>query len=191
MKYFFIDTLGDLDDEELCFLAKTPKGIGIKYYKLMKGLPIGGDYPHPAEIHMSEEYEGLKLASLIGHVKSYLVLERQVVQVIQKYCPGIVIEYLPFTLINHKGRVHSEDYFIVNPIGSFDCLNHKSSQITYHKKEISRIDRYMLDSDKLKSAPALFRIPEMPDKYIINEELAKAFDEHGFTNIVLTEIAQK
>ncbi|MBW2737594.1 MAG: hypothetical protein JRE64_01845 [Deltaproteobacteria bacterium] len=74
MKYFFIDTLGDLDDEELCVLTKAPKGIGIKYYKMAEGLPIGTDYPNPAEIHMSDEHEGLKLASLIGHLESYLVL---------------------------------------------------------------------------------------------------------------------
>ncbi len=47
----------------------------------------------------------------------------------------IEIEFLPFTLYNHKKRVHSKDHFFINPIGGYDCLNEIASGITYDKDD--------------------------------------------------------
>lgn len=193
MKFYFIDVLGNLDDEELCFINNLPKNMGLSFYMPAKGERMDDEYPNPAFVHMSLEEKGLKLASLLGNTHNYLKLHQSVVDVIQQSCADIEIEYLPFQLINHKGRVHSDEYFIVNPIGTFDAMNLNKSQIKYfrgNKDKIVSIKRYVLDPEKLAQAPALFRLPQKPTYYIIREDLAQAFNEHGFTNIVLREIEQ-
>jgi hypothetical protein len=191
MKYFFIDTLGELDDSNLCILDKPPQGLGVKYYRMSKGKKIGNYYPNDAKIYMSDENPGTKLASLIGNTKSYLIVSNAMKEVIEKYCSSCEIEYLPFILYNHKKRVHSKDYFIINPIGTCDCLNLKASQIEYLDGEVVGVDRFVLDPRRLEDAPAIFRIKEAPRKYVINEELAKNLEERGFTNVILEEIQQK
>lgn len=187
MKYFLIETLGNLDDPRLCILDSPPKGLGVKYYRMMKGKKISDDYPNDAKIFMSDKYMGIKLSSMIGNTNSYLIVSLEMKEVIEMHCKAEV-EYLPFTLYNHKKRVHSTDYFIVNPIGAIDCLNHKASQIEYLRDRIVGIDKFVLDSKMLETAPALFRVNEDPTQYIINEELAKAFELSGFTNVILEEI---
>ena len=68
------------------------------------------------------------------------------------------LEVFPFTLINHKGRVHSRDYVFLNPLGTFDCLNMKLTQCKrYSSGKIMKITKFVLDRDKIAKAPDLFR----------------------------------
>jgi len=197
MKYFFIDTLGEVDGER-AVLDSAPRELGLEYYRLAEGVRIGKAYPADARIYMSKKYRGVKLDSLLGNTKSYLIVKRPVIEVIEAHSADADIEYLPFTLFNQKKRVQSKDYFIVNPVGTLDCLNLESSEIEYldAKDEPSHgavvaVEKFVLDPGKLARAPALFRIKEEPDRYVINEQLADAFGKAGFTNILLTEIEQQ
>ena len=189
MKYFTIDTLGNLNDPRLCVLDEVPEGVGIKYYCMMKGKRIGADYPADAKLYMSDKYTGIKLSSLIGNTKSYLIVCGEMKDVIDSHCSAEV-EYLPFTLYNHKKRIHSKNYFIVNPIGALDCLNLEASKIKYFKDRVVSVDKFVLDPKKLANAPSLFRIKEDPTEYVINQQLANAIKEGKFTNVVLREIEQ-
>jgi hypothetical protein len=197
MRYFFVDTLGDLDDPQLCVLDGVPEGIGAGYSNICRGRPIAAEYPADAKIHMSPDRSGLKLASLIGNTNSFLQVHRSVKDVIaaqhDRRGTKWQIEYLPFVLINHKGRAHSSDYFLVNPIGAVDCVDRSRSVIRYFKGNMDKvvgIDRLVLDPDKLRDAPPLFRIKEAIDEYVVDETLKAAFEEHGFTNLILKEIEQ-
>ncbi len=197
MKYFFIDTLG-ISGEGWCFLDTIPVGLGLSGYMPAKGQRVGNDYPEDAKTYMSDEYTGIRLASLIGNTRSYLILATAVKEIIAAQCVGLDIEYLPFTLYNHKKREHSKDYWIVNPIGTRDCLNLELSEIKYFNKPgdayhgaVISVRKHVLDPAKLKDAPALFRIKEGPREYVINETLANIFRERSFTNMRLTEIEQQ
>jgi hypothetical protein len=194
MKYFFINTLGEVDGER-AILDGAPRELGLEYYRPARGLPVADLFPEDARIVMSKKYKGVKLDSLLGNTKSYLIVKQPVRKVIEAHCAKAAIEYLPFTLYNQKKRVQSKDYVIVNPIGTVDCLNLDESEIEYldepgdaYHGSVVGVDRFVLDPARLKDAPALFRIKEQPSEYVINEKLAAAFEKEGFTNIVLTEI---
>lgn len=198
MKHYFIKTLGRSTTEGWCVLHAPPEGLGVSDYRLAEGDPIGSRYPSDARIYMSDESSGIRLGSLIGNTKSFLIVATVVKEVIEQHCAGVEIEYLPFTLYNHKKREHSRDYWIVNPIGTRDVLNLKASEIEYLNKPgdpyhgaVVGVDKFVLDSKKLKDIPALFRIKEAPSKYVINELLAQAFQERQFTNMLLKEIEQQ
>ena len=86
-------------------------------------------------------------------------------------------------------RVRSRDYFFVNPLGGFDAVNVKASDIKYHRSgAIVGIRKLVLDAEKSSAAPALFRLQQNLQLYIVNESLARAFQEQGFTNVVLREL---
>ena len=197
MKYYKVDILGDLDNE-YCLLEGAPENCGVNYYRMAVGEPMADYYPANAEFHMSEESPSIKMGSLIGSTKSFLILHESVVEVIKQFCQEVEIEYLPFTLFNLKGRVHRKDFYIVNPIGTVDCLNHGASKIErFHQEgdpydgDVIEIDEIVLDPQKLQNAPALFRIREDPSNYFIDENLAKAFTQSGFKNIILEDIRQE
>jgi hypothetical protein len=191
MRYHLINTLGHLADPSLCIIDQTPAGLGVKYFYMMEGKVIGDSYPANAAIRMSDKYEGTKLSSFLGNTESYLIGSKMVKEMIQTHYQGD-IEYLPFTLYSPRGAVHSLDYFIINPIGTFDCLDLKSCDIKYlpNKNKIVKIRKFVLDAKKVEDAPPLFRIHEDPTEYVINDTLLSAFQEAGCTNLVVKELEQ-
>jgi hypothetical protein len=198
VKYYFVETLGSSDSGSNCILDNIPVGLGLAGYMPAKGERVGSEYPEDAKIYMDDEHPGIRIGSLIGNTNSYLIVATAVKEIIAVQCANVDIEYLSFTLYNHKKREHSKDYWIINSIGTRDCLNLDLSEIEYFNEPgdpydgaVVSVDRFVLDPAKLKDAPALFRIKEEPREYVINETLAKIFQEQGFTNIRLTEIEQQ
>ncbi|MFP2931995.1 imm11 family protein [Pyxidicoccus sp. 3LG] len=189
MKFFNIQILGDPNDESLCMLDRFVQGLERDDYKVMRGKRFGADYPaDPADarIFMSPDRRGMKLCSLIGNTHNMLVVSSQFKAAIEKHCQGVDIEYLPFTLYDHRKRVHSRDYFIINPIGTFDCLDEAASGVKYGSQPdfVIGLDELVLDRNKVKDAPQLFRVKQKPAEYIIGVELGREMFNLGLTNIV-------
>jgi len=159
---------------------------------MAEGESIIDEWPEHARLDMDKSEPGIRLADLIGNTQSYLILSKRVKEVIESMIPKDV-EYLPVEIFNHKGRLASKDYFIVNPIGAVDCLHLKKSKIIYDEPgsdEIIDIDEFVLDKKKLKNVPHLFRIKEDPGEYVMSQALALEFKKHQFTNIYSWELEQ-
>ncbi|RKG83445.1 hypothetical protein D7V88_24090 [Corallococcus terminator] len=138
---------------------------------------------------MSEEHPGIQVSSLLGNSINYLIVSKEFKETIEAHCPRVEVEYLPFDLHDHRGRLFSRDYFIINPIGTHDCLDEESSGIKYGPDGgVVAIRNPMLHPDKVAGAPALFRVRHKPTVYVIDEVLVAAIREKGFTNIVLSEL---
>ncbi|WP_238384905.1 imm11 family protein [Hahella chejuensis] len=179
-----------MDDEGLVVLDHSPVGIGAHYSRLRGGKSVKDYYPENAVVHMSEDREGLKLASLIGSTESYLILHKDVKAIIESRIGNDNIEYFPFTLLNHKNKPHTGDYFFINPLTIMDCLDTKASQVKYWRDTDKVIDigEYILDTQKVENAPAIFRVKEHVSSYIISEELVNDFIQAGFTNLIMTKL---
>src|SRR3990172_7939383 len=128
MRYFEIKK-SPLVDKTYCFLWSKPRAVGIAGYMMAKGLPIGGEYPADVPWQMCKEVPGKRLPSLIGTSCNLLVVARPLRDILEQ--AGAPIECLPFTLLDHKKRVASQDYFIINPLGTFDCLDLQKSHIVW------------------------------------------------------------
>lgn len=190
MRFFELETLGDLNDSELLFLDQEPGVMGLDGYCLAAGEPIGDSYPADVKVQPSEERTGIQLSSVLGNNFNYLIVSGAMKDIIAQHCPKAAIEYLPFTLLDHRGRVRGQDYFFVNPLGGIDGVDVKASDIKYHRSgAIVGIRKLVLDPEKLLDAPALFRLQQDPQLYVVSEPLARAFHEQGFTNVVLRELA--
>lgn len=189
MKFFELETLGDLNDSELLFLDQEPEVMGLDGYCLAAGEPIGSAYPADVKIQPSEERTGIQLCSLLGNNFNYLIVSGAMKELIAQHCAKAAIEYLPFTLMDHRGRVRSRDYFFVNPLGGIDAVDVDASDIKYHRSgAIVGIRKLVLDSRKLREAPGLFRLKQDLQLYVVSEPLARAFQERGFTNLMLREL---
>jgi len=191
VKIFYIDTLGDLRDQSLCVLDGVPEGIGLKYSFLVKGRELSDSYPENAAIRMSDDREGIKLASLIGNTNRFLIVNTKIKEIIENKSDlesKMKIEYLPVSIINHKNKVHSDDYFIINPVGYIDVVDYDLSVINYFKDKVLSIKRLILDETKIELAPVIFRIKEDPTKYFMKDILTNAINEGDFSNIKFIEV---
>ncbi|AEI64053.1 imm11 family protein [Corallococcus macrosporus] len=190
MNYFLIETLGDTNDSSLCLIDSEPEGMGLESYYLSVGKKAAPFFPENARLQMSDAYPGIVAGSLIGNIKRFLLVDAKTREIFARLCPGVEIEYLPFTLYNHKGRIHSRDYGFVNPVGAVDCLDFTESQIEYLGRDIVRIEERVLDPRKLRHAPDLFRIERDAQRYVISERMVDALEASDPTNILVTELAQ-
>lgn len=190
MRFRLLDTMGNANDRDLCFLNQFVEGIEGKSYATNLGERLSPFYPKDARIPMSPEHPGIKLSAMIGNGRSMLIVSSAFKEAIQKHCTN-EIEYLPFTLYDHRNRPYSKDYFIINPIGTFDCLDLEASDISWSTKapkKILRIRKYVLDRAKMQSAPQLFRVDGDPSEYVLGRELAREMYDRKLTNILWKEL---
>ena len=189
MRYFQINTLGDDIDKSLAFAD-----CGIENYsgegRLYRGERAGSEYPPDARIYLQIESPGLKLRSLLGNTACYLIINTELKTILETLDLGQV-EILPFTLYDHRKRPLSKDYWIVNPLGTFDCVNRAASEIEFWDEDPTKIvgvDKLVFDAKKLEGAPDLFRVPESPYEYFCSQRVPMAWQHKGFTNLFMDEI---
>lgn len=182
-RFFLWDVLGDSNDTKLCVIDESVPQAGF-------GEKTGPDYPKDARIYLSKK-GGTELSSFLANTESVLIGSGELKAAIEKYSEGTEIEFLPFTLYDKKKQVCGTDYYIINPIGTFDCLDFKASKITWDDDEpgeIIRIRKHVLDKKKLKNAPQLFRIDKDPCEYVVGLKLVRELQAKNLTNIFLEEL---
>ncbi|HEY6006440.1 MAG TPA: DUF1629 domain-containing protein [Anaeromyxobacter sp.] len=188
---FYQIELMPTDNPDFVFIDNPPEGTSADAFQMAEGERMAADYPRDARIYLTDESPGLVLPSLIGNTRSLLIVVKAIKEVLES--AGGDVEYLPFTLYNHKKRVASRDYFIVNPIGTFDCIDFKKSKIKYSKASpnvILKIEKLVLDAKKLEKAPDFFRIDRQPSRYVVSDRLGKKIAALKPTNVFIHKLDQ-
>ncbi|NTX02422.1 imm11 family protein [Myxococcus sp. CA040A] len=189
MQFFQLDTLGNVNDSELGLSDGAPEGMELHSYCMAFGDSTHLLYPAEAKISLREDRPGIKLSSLLGNTNSYLIVHSTMKDVIEAHCQGIEVEFLPFDLHDHRKRLYSRDYFIINPLGTHDCLDPVASGVQRGPEgSVIHVESYTLDPRKATHLPRLLRPNEDPSVYIVSEELASALRDKGFTNVQLNPL---
>jgi hypothetical protein len=191
MDFFQWETTGDVNDDSLCFVADGPEGMGLELAYLQLGKPAQQFVPPDPKIALRKEHPGIKLSGFLGNSKNFLILSKAGVAVIEKLCSAQKHEVFPFTLLNHKKRVHSTDYALVNPLTFVAALDQGASEVKLSPKgKVESVERYVLSKAKVADAPHLFRLAEKPVEYVFSRELGRALNAAGVTNVFGTPLDQ-
>lgn len=187
MQYYVVNTLGG-PDPGLAFVRSPPEGLGLMAVRPATGEAVGAAYPDPADIYL-EPRSGIELPSLIGNTLGYLIVSSRMKDVMSRLRALGRAELLPVRIHHEKKRLHTSDYWIVNPLGSIDCVNRSASKIQRGEAGPPDVtaDRLVLNPHKAEGND-LFRVPEDPRRYVVSERLANALARHGFTNVLLDAI---
>jgi hypothetical protein len=171
MNYYALDTLAQLDPD-LCVLRNKPKGIEHLTYKMMSGESIKGEYPKDAHITMSDKEDGIVLGGLVGNTCGLLIVVSAIKNLILEHDQAHdQIEFLPIRILNHKKKLASDDYFIVNPLGTDDVLDLEKSDIKRTKNgDVVAVKHMFLQRQKINPKKALFRPKEDHHVYIARED---------------------
>jgi hypothetical protein len=184
MDFFVLDTQGNLNDSSLCLVDDPPVGMGMHDYCLARGVKAKPHYPDNAKVFLRTEHPGLKLPGILGNLNGYFIGSSKAKEIVEQHCPDEEIEFLPFALYNQKKKLHSSDYWFINPIGGFDSLNEPACGIKYDAKgTVVTMEAIVLAAKKLDKAPDLFRILKAPQEYVVSRRLAQAFKDGGVSNV--------
>jgi len=184
--FYLVDTMA-ATSRELCFLREVPDGTDDLSYRMAMGYRMGSDYPQDARVAMSRDKPGFQLASVIGNTNAFLIVDAVMRETIAGARLGEV-EFLRLAIIDHKRRVASADYCIVNPIGTVDCMDLEASTIEWFEDEIVEVEQHVFDRNKVVDAPDLFRVKQTPRAYVMSKALADRCQAAGATNLVLTPV---
>lgn len=190
MDYFRIE-LCPTEDKSLCVLEDGPEGTQPFGYCMARGESALGDYPPDAKWYMTRRWPGIKLASLLANTANLLVVNRALKDAIAGL--GVPVESYGFALYDHKKRLASRDYFIVNPLGTHDVLDLKASTIEWSPDdptEVVDVEEMVLDIRKLKAAPPLLRVKEDPEAILVERAAARKLAALKPTNFYLREVSQ-
>lgn len=189
MKYARLGTVST-DNPEFCFVGSVSHDASTW---LGRGEPVGDRYPTDplsVEIPLDPDFPGVELPDLIGNTRGLLILSAKA----REAFAAAELELGPcevcrFTLVNHKGRVHSTDYAFVNPLGGHDIAHPSSDFMRYTRsQQIYGCKRWVLDANKLVGKPDLLRAEQVRKHYFVSERLVEVIRSEGLTNFELSNV---
>ncbi|AZZ95317.1 hypothetical protein EUZ85_02260 [Hahella sp. KA22] len=157
---------------DLAFFHRPfPEEVKPWRYKLVFGKGrISGHLTEEPIVYMEPGEPGKVLADVVGNTHSVLMVSKRYQEVMAGLKMG-EIEFQQVCIYNHKRRLVSKDYYLVNPLESWDVLDHESSEIRYYNDKVLAIDRLIFDARKAVAAPDLFRLKEAPNRYFASSTL--------------------
>jgi hypothetical protein len=195
MRFFKIELLGDTSKyRENVVVTRDIKGLGLHTYYLREGRRVADIFPSDAATALEDAYPGIRLTSVLSNTIRCLLVDTSTKEIIKRICDkdGVDVEYLHFTIIGHKGFPLTDDYWVVNPLGLYSIVDRTRSEIAYVNddptREIIDVKKFVFKNENSAHAPHLFRVPEQPSSYFIDEVLGRAIADSKPTNVYLTKV---
>lgn len=170
-----------------CTLQKLENLDSLLLKKGEKLKPAG----EGVRMHMDPNFpKAIQLPDCVKNLPGAIVVSKRLKEFIEAEQPADV-EYLPLSIVNHKGKVASADYFIVNPYRLQDCIDQAQSDIQWNaidKSLISACTKMVIDEKKIAKGAKVFRLQHYPTKVLFARSLADGIKKGGFTGIKFIEI---
>lgn len=175
--------------EDYTAIGKVPRGM-THIHKPATGIRMGDSYQDGQAFDMDADTLGLKIADVIHNMVGYLMVSPRMKTLLEQHAKA-EIEFLRFTLMNHKKRVESASCYIANVIGGKDWTDLEKSEgqlNPLHKDRYMRVKRLVLKEDAVDSEANLFRLSAAPRLMIVREDLKVLFDSEGVTGAAFFEV---
>jgi hypothetical protein len=162
-------------------------------WDLIRGRSLQGKLTGAAQYVMSpREPRAIKLADCIENSDGTIIASKRVADFLRsKEIRGV--EYVPVSIINHKGRVATDDYWMVNILAIQDCLDLAQCKPTYNAinaVEIDTVEKFVLEEAKLDPAFALFRCKNFYDHIVVAPQLAAELEQQAFNGLWFRPISK-
>jgi hypothetical protein len=162
-----------------------------KEYQLRKGVPRAATFPKDASYAMHPDFpHNTILVDNLVNTGLRIVASKRLKEFLESKDISQV-EYLPVTIVNHKGKPASKDYFIVHPIEPVECLDLDKCEPTWGKLDKTSIDKVrhlVIDQERVDGSRQLFRPKQFHYVILARRALAEAIDAAGFTGIKWIEL---
>jgi uncharacterized protein DUF1629 len=162
-------------------------------FRLAQGEPLAATFPADVRFHMNPDFPNdLLLADNLENTDLCLVVSAKLREALEKRKLSHV-EYLPVSIINHRGRVASKDYSIVHPLNPVDCIDRDKSVFKESRIIPGRIDRFkklVVNKARIPEDRTLFHMKDFSDIAVVRNDLAKALDAERFRGLGWQPLAQ-
>lgn len=178
---------GDGYIEGYCVI-EAPEGVK-KAYQLEEGVELLTDWPSGVICRMNDDFRkdiqcsdnlyGAGIRIISERVKNFLISE------------GVdSVEFLPLTILNHKGRAVVGSYFIVNPPYVINCIDLGASQVEWNDIDSELIDsckQLVVNNELIPNKESIFRPKNLPIINLIRSDLAEKLTDAGFSGFIFRD----
>ncbi|MCA9706819.1 MAG: hypothetical protein KDK70_13285 [Myxococcales bacterium] len=141
-------------------------------------------------LDLDEAAGGLDLPDRVSNVYDLLVLRQSCAEAVLASHDLGAVEVLPAVLISAKGRVHAEDYVVVNPLGTLDCLDVARSQMggTPDDPYVRLGGSFCFDAAAIPPGRDVFRVKMIAAGYAFSDRLHDFIRARGYSNFDLRDV---
>jgi Immunity protein family (Imm11) len=95
------------------------------------------------------------------------------------------IEFLPVTILDHKGRVASKEYTILNYLRTVDCVDQNESDFTWNnlKEPSMNMEKMVFNPNALGADDRMIRVKFVPGYVFFREDLMRSILQQGFSGV--------
>jgi hypothetical protein len=158
---------------------------GLDDWKLLEQMPLAKTLRKEIKIRMDPDFpRDVRLIDVHETSIAFIVSKRLKETLAETAEP--YVEFLPITIINHKGREASKDYFVVNVSKPINCLDVKKSKPSYNHIEAGRIDdveSLVLADNKVPKDARLFGVTKFPGPVVVDEALRDTLQQGKFEGL--------
>ncbi len=178
-------------DEDACVLSAVN---GFPESDLLaRGVPLEKRFPTGVTVHMDPEHpEAIELRDFIP-LDDNPVCSKRMADFLRAQNLSR-LELLPVAVVNHKGKIASDEYFILNPTCAQKCIDPVASKARRSSVDPTMyltIRQLVMDPEKLTPPDSSIKILR-PDEYfapvLVERGLAKQLADEGFTGSMFTPI---
>ncbi len=132
---------------------------------------------------MAPRHPGKRVPDVITNAQECLMVSDRLKSLLSQTIHSPV-EYLPFILLNHKGRVADDSMWVVNLLDTVECADlekSKGSKSPFHEGEIQDLVELHVLPERMPSDRQLFRVRECPAVMLARDDLRARMESEGMT----------
>lgn len=160
-------------------------------HKLKRGTSVADYFPDDAYFEMDPDFpKDIKLADNVRNGGGFMLVSKGIKEMIERDHVNNV-EYLPVKITNHKGRIASREFFIINPLDICDAIDFDQSKIKWNNINpdiISSCTKLVLKEDKIPTGLKMFRLKYFSRRVLIRRDHAEKIQKRGFVGVAFTKV---
>jgi len=154
-------------------------------HQTVEGHEYGDAFPSDAVMSMSPHFKkDTKLVDDVMNAARVKVCSKRLVDFLKsKHLKNV--EYLPVTILDHKKKIASKEYNIVNPFGLQDAIDMKASVPTLNSfdQSVDSVQQLVFDKSRIDPELRLFRFAGLSRPVIIEKTLAEELRAQDFVGL--------
>ncbi|WNZ63512.1 hypothetical protein QEG98_07255 [Myxococcus sp. MxC21-1] len=160
-----------------------PKG-SPENWKMHKGERLERQFPLGGKVSFSDHFpDRRKLYDFVRNTLGVLLVSSRVHEILKEARVDNV-EFLPVSMCDHQWNPVSQDYGILNVLGSQEVIDMEKSKYRMDritKKEIARLSSLVVAHERLDPNAGLFRARNMMELVLMSDHVHEAFLRAGLT----------
>lgn len=157
-------------------------------YRFFSGQRMRDHFPQDGSVRFSKKFRSQKkLFDSVTSLSSIPIVSGRIKRILESFSPNDC-EFLPVTILDHKGGLASKDHFVLNLLRSEDIIDMERSNYKrdgYNPDQIDRLRKLYLQPHAVPADARVFRARTMMDCYFLHQSVVDAFTQEGITGLRL------